>query len=230
MTGTIMLPFRRAAGRDPDTPALKRIGDAVRARLDGDPAAFRIPVDGLEIYGVSGFFTEAECQRLIAIVDSVARPSPTYGEGESSGRTSYTGDVDPADPFIRMLQRRIDDLLGMEPTLGETLQGQRYAPGQEFRAHFDHFNPSQRFWDQEQARGGQRSWTAMGYLNAVEEGGATDFPKVPLNIPPQAGALLVWNNMKRDGTPNPQALHAGTPVVRGVKYVLTKWYRARPWA
>ena len=24
-------------------------------------------------------------------------------------------------------------------------------------------------------------------------------------------------------------LHAGTPVIEGVKYVLTKWYRTRRW-
>ena len=70
----------------------------------------------------------------------------------------------------------------------------------------------------------------MGYLNAVEAGGATDFRMVNLSIPPQAGALLVWNNMKPDGRPNPRTLHAGMPVTQGVKYVLTRWYRARAWA
>lgn len=219
----------RTAPRDPDTPLLKRLGESVRARLDADPAAHRLPVEGLEIYGLSAFFTPAECTRLMGIVDSVAQPSATYTPDETAGRTSYSGDVDPDDPFILMLQRRIDDLLGLEPGYGETIQGQRYAVGQEFRAHFDHFAPSQAFWETEQKRGGQRSWTAMAYLNAVEEGGTTDFPRVSLSIPPQPGALIVWNNMAPDGTPNPLSLHAGTPVIRGVKYVLTKWYRARPW-
>jgi prolyl 4-hydroxylase len=40
---------------------------------------------------------------------------------------------------------------------------------------------------------------------------------------------LVWNNMGRDGKPNPLTLHAGRPVEQGVKYIVTKWYRARPW-
>ena len=70
----------------------------------------------------------------------------------------------------------------------------------------------------------------MGYLNSVEEGGATNFPKIDLTIPPQAGVLLVWNNMARDGRPNPRTLHAGMPVMRGIKYVLTKWYRAHAWS
>lgn len=221
--------FRKKTDNSSDVPALRRVGEIVRQRLDQDPGAYRLPVDRLEIYGVAQFFTEAECSRLMTMVDSVARPSPTYKGTDATGRTSYSGDVSPHDPFIMMLQRRIDDLLGIDPAFGETIQGQRYHPGQEFRGHYDHFLPTQHFWDAEQRRGGQRSWTAMAYLNAVEEGGTTDFTRVDLSIPPQPGALLIWNNMKPDGTPNPDAMHAGMPVIRGVKYVLTKWYRARPW-
>ncbi len=229
MKAAPMISLSRKSRPHPDAALLKRIGQTVRARLDADPAAYRLPVEGLEIYGVSNFLSEAECQRLIATIDDVARPSLTYDGNRSGGRTSYSGDVDPWDPFTLMLQRRIDDLVGLDPDTGETIQGQRYTPGQEFCPHFDHFNPDQPFWDREMGRGGQRSWTAMAYLNAVEEGGSTDFPKVDLSIPPQRGALLVWNNMAVDGTPNPNSLHAGRPVVKGTKYVLTKWYRTRAW-
>jgi prolyl 4-hydroxylase len=219
----------KSAARDPDRAELCHIGQIARARLDADPAAYRLPVEEVEIYAVADFLSTADCRRLITMIDAVARPSPTYNDNIDGGRTSYTGDVDPADPFIRKLERRIDDLLGMDPVRGETLQGQRYTAGQEFKHHFDYFVPSHAYWDTEMKRGGQRSWTAMGYLNAVDEGGATDFPKLNLSIPPQAGVLLIWNNMAPDGRPNPRTIHAGAPVTRGAKYVLTKWYRARPW-
>ena len=219
-----------SASRDPDRANLARIGEIVRARLDADPSAYRLPNEGAEIYAVADFLSASDCQRLMAVIDEVAQPSPTYTNTIDGGRTSYTGDVDPRDPFIRMLQRRIDDLLGMEPALGETLQGQRYTVGQEFRHHYDYFVARHEYWADERKRGGQRSWTAMGYLNPVEEGGATDFPKLNLSIPPQAGVLLIWNNMLPDGRPNTRTIHAGAPVVRGVKYVLTKWYRANPWS
>ena len=219
-----------SANHHTDRADLARIGETVRARLDADPSAYRLPVEGVEIYAVADFLSAADCRRLIAVIDTVARPSPTYNNNTDGGRTSYTGDVDPRDPFIGMLQRRIDDLLGMDPALGETLQGQRYAVGQEFKHHYDYFVAKHEYWDDERKRGGQRSWTAMGYLNAVEDGGATDFPKISLSIPPQAGVLLMWNNMLPDGRPNPRTIHAGAPVLRGVKYVLTKWYRARPWS
>lgn len=219
-----------SAARDPDRGNLRQIGENVRARLEADPAAYRLPVEGMEIYAVADFLSPNDCQGLITLIDQVARPSPTYNNNIDGGRTSYTGDVDPREPFVRKLQRRIDDLLGLDPALGETLQGQRYTEGQEFKHHYDYFVAKHEYWDDERKRGGQRSWTAMGYLNTVEAGGATDFPKLSLTIPPQAGVLLIWNNMLPDGRPNTRMVHAGLPVTRGVKYVLTKWYRARPWS
>lgn len=208
--------------------ALARVGAAVRRRLEADPAAHRVPVDRADIYAVGGFLSAEECAHLIAMIDSVAQPSPTFGP-DSSYRTSYSGDVDPSDSFVRMIERRLCDLLGLDTLWGETVQGQRYHPGQEFQGHFDWFDTRADYWPREAARGGQRSWTAMAYLNDMPKGGATVFPDLHVSIQPQAGALLVWNNMRADGTPNPDVRHAALPVEQGVKYVVTKWFRTRPW-
>ena len=213
-----------------DRGALSRVGAMVRKRLEADPVVYKIPAEQAEIYAVANFLDAAECARFIAIVDRVAKPSRAFDVDYAQNyRTSYSGDVDPADPFVKMIERRISDLLGLPPACGETVQGQRYLPGQEFKPHNDWFYTNADYWAIERKRGGQRSWTAMAYLNAVEEGGATDFPTIGLSIPPQAGALLIWNNARADGTVNDATLHAGTPVVKGVKYVITKWYRTRKW-
>jgi len=213
-----------------DQSALIRVGKRVRARLAADPGAYRVPTDEAEIFAFGNFLSPDECRVMMAAIDAVARPSTVYDVGHAENyRTSYSGDVDPADPFVRMIERRIDDLLGMEPELGETLQGQRYLPGQEFKAHYDWLWTLAEYWPREKTRGGQRSWTAMVYLNAVEEGGATEFTELGISIAPQAGALLVWNNATPEGAPNPQTMHAAQPVIRGSKYVMTKWYRTRKW-
>lgn len=212
-----------------DRAALARLGETVRARLANDPSAYRVPVDTAELFAVGGFLHDFECDHLITLIDAVARPSSTFDVDEGRYRTSYSGDVDSSDSFVRMIERRLSDLLGIDLDWGEAVQGQRYQPGQEFRAHHDWFDPSAFYWKDEVRRGGQRSWTAMAWLNIVEEGGETHFPELGISIAPQKGALLVWNNASPDGTANRATLHAGLPVVRGVKYIITKWFRTRTW-
>ncbi|HYD24200.1 MAG TPA: 2OG-Fe(II) oxygenase [Croceibacterium sp.] len=215
---------------NPDKDRLRRIGRKVRERLAAHREVHKIPTEKAELWAVANFFDPVECGRLMAITDAVAQPSKAFDAAYSSGyRTSYSGDVDPHDPFIRKLQRRIDDLLGIDPTYGETIQTQRYMEGQQFQAHTDWFPANTPYWELEKDRGGQRSFTAMAFLNAVEEGGDTAFPRLGVAVSPQPGALLIWNNADENGTPNPWTVHAGTPVTKGVKYIITKWYRCRRW-
>lgn len=214
----------------PDRQALARLGAAVRARLAADPAIYRIEDERIELFAVGGFLSDDECARLAGMIDAVARPSALHELDYASGfRTSYSGDLDPRDPFVAGISARIDALLGLPPEIGEPVQGQRYLPGQQFKPHNDWFYTSESYWPQEEARGGQRSWTAMAYLNAVEAGGATAFTLLGLEIEPKPGVLLLWNNALPDGLPNEATLHAGCPVERGAKYVITKWYRTRTW-
>ncbi len=213
-----------------DQAAIARVGAAVRARLSVDPAVHRIQVERAEIFAVQNFLSPGECEHIMAMIDAAARPSTTFaGYGEAGDRTSSSGDVDPSDSFVRMIERRICDTMGIKQSWGETFQGQRYEPGQEFKGHYDYFSTNTTYWPRESRMGGQRCWTAMVYLNDVEEGGSTDFTQLGLSVPPQAGMLLMWNNGLPDGRPNTFTFHAGTPVVRGVKYVITKWFRTRPW-
>lgn len=214
----------------PDRKSLAALGAAVRARLAADPSVYRVPVDAAEIFAVGEFLDARECAHVMALIDQVARPSEiVLASADPDYRTSFSGDVDQADPVVKAIERRLSDLIGIDLAWGETVQGQRYHPGQQFREHCDWFDTTREYWQDELQRGGQRSWTAMVYLNEVEEGGVTEFPRLSASIAPQPGALLLWNNNLPDGTPNPDTLHAALPVVRGVKYVITKWFRARPW-
>lgn len=225
-----MALFSRNRDKSPDQTALARVGQAVRARLDANPQVHKVPVKTAEIYAMGGFLTIGECFHMRALIDMVATPSMLFEESNAPGyRTSYSGNLNRDDSYIRMIERRLDDLLGMEPDWGETVQGQRYEPGQEYKAHNDWFQPGAAHWKHENKRGGQRSWTAMAYLNDVEEGGETNFINAGVSIKPQEGSLVIWNNATPEGLPNEMTLHAGTPPVRGTKYVLTKWYRTRSW-
>lgn len=226
--GTRLLVLAAMADLVPDQTALTALGEAVRVRLSSDPEVYRIDDPRIELFAVGGFLAEDECARLCAMIDAVARPSSLHELDYASGfRTSFSGDLDPRDPLVAGISARIDALLGVEAAIGEPVQGQRYQAGQQFKPHNDWFYTSEGYWSQEEARGGQRSWTAMAYLNDVEAGGATAFTLLGFQIEPKPGVLLVWNNALPDGRPNEATLHAGMPVEAGTKYIITKWYRTR---
>ena len=218
-------------GPNPDRKALARVGKQVRERLAGDPGAYRVPVEEGEIFAVAGFLSPDECQRMIELIDAVARPSELFDDVHIDAyRTSWSGDVDGTDSVVRMIERRLCDLIGLDLAWSESVQGQRYEQGQEYREHCDWFDTNALYWQKEVPRGGQRSWTAMVYLNEVEAGGATEFRNLGINFDPQPGVLLLWNNATPAGDVNPAMLHAALPVERGVKHVITKWFRTRKWS
>ena len=68
--------------------------------------------------------------------------------------------------------------------------------------------------------------TALIYLNDVEDGGATYFPKLNISINPKKGNVLVFHNTISETTNiNPRSLHAGMPVTSGEKWAANLWFR-----
>ena len=200
--------------------------DPVAGRLRSIGGVQRFPGRDLQLFIVRGFADEATCRALMTMIDAKRRPSTIADDlGIPNFRTSETCDLDSAEPLVAGIEERISELLGIPVPYGEPLQGQRYAVGQEFKAHTDTFEPGSPDYLIHCAQLGQRTWTAMLYLNAPEAGGATRFKTIGKTIQPEAGKLLVWNNLLPDGRPNPATLHQGMPVRRGTKYVLTKWFR-----
>ena len=207
-----------------------KIGEAVRAKLDRNPMVSRIDTPGLEIYGRHNFLDAEECATLRAMIDADAQPSTLFsGSANADYRTSHSCNLNPWNTLVCRVSDRICALTGLPQEHGETLQGQRYAVSQEYKAHCDYFPVTASYWPAMMKTGGQRSWTAMIYLSPVEAGGETHFPHCEFMVPPVEGMILMWNNMKPDGAPNPLSLHAARPVERGMKYVVTKWFRERRW-
>ena len=199
------------------------------ARLAATDGVQRVPVRELELFILRNFLGEEECAALCALIDQGRRPSTIADDqGIANFRTSETCDLDSRHPLVANVRSRLSALLGIPESHGEPLQGQRYAPGQEFRAHTDSFNPGSADYYINCAEAGQRSWTAMIYLNEPEDGGATRFKTIGKTVQPETGKLLAWNNLLADGSPNPATLHQGMKVRRGTKYILTQWYRERP--
>ena len=200
--------------------------DGTAARLAAAAGVQRVPTRELELFIVRRFLDEETCAALIERIDERRRPSEIADDiGITNFRTSETCDLDWRDPVVAEVDRKISELLGLPLDASEPLQGQRYAPGQEFKPHTDTFEPGGYDYYVHTAGAGQRTWTAMIYLNQPEDGGATRFKTIGKMIQPESGKLLAWNNLLPDGRPNPATLHQGMKVRRGTKYVLTKWFR-----
>jgi prolyl 4-hydroxylase len=190
----------------------------------------RTPSPKLTLFQKRGFLDPAMCAELVALIDATRRPSTVSDyNGDAAFRTSETCDLDPANADVMRLETLIDDFLGLDPAHGEPMQGQRYAVGQEFKGHTDYFEPQGIDFHKYTSVAGNRTWTAMIYLNEPEAGGATRFKTIDKIVQPETGKLLCWNNLRADGTPNPATIHQGMKVRVGVKYVITKWFRERPW-
>ena len=212
------------------SPQRAAVGVDVAARLDANPAVTHTPIQGVQFYHHENFLSAKQCDDLIALIEIGRRPSTLLSDRAGYGfRTSDSCDLDRWSPIVQPIDESIADLLGVDPKNGETMQGQRYDIGQQFRAHHDYFHEAEKYWADMERCGGQRTWTAMVFLNDVAEGGATWFPKAGIRVVPRRGLLLAWNNMKADGAPNDQTLHEGMPVVEGVKYIVTKWFREGRW-
>ena len=220
----------------PSSTAIRAAGRPIRSEF-ADPAnrlrsaagVQRVPSAELDLFIARRFLDPDLCRELIERIDARRRPSRIADDiGDDRFRTSETCDLDGGDPVVARVDDAIAALLGLPLALGEPIQGQRYAPGQEFKPHTDTFEPTGADFFVHCATRGNRSWTAMVYLNEPEQGGATRFKTIGKIVQPETGKLLAWNNLLADGRPNPATLHQGMKVRKGTKYILTKWFRERP--
>ncbi|WP_296617432.1 2OG-Fe(II) oxygenase [Sphingomonas sp.] len=204
--------------------------EPVIAHIMTQPGVQRTPSPKLTLFQRRGFIASDLCEALMALIDAQRRPSTVSDyNGDAAFRTSETCDLDAAIPVVAELERLITRFVGLDPAHGEPIQGQRYAVGQEFKAHTDYFEPGGIDFDTYTSVAGNRTWTAMIYLNEPEAGGATRFKAIDKIVQPETGKLLCWNNLRPDGSPNPSTIHQGMKVRAGTKYVITKWFRERPW-
>jgi len=189
----------------------------------------RVDSDRLELYIVLDYLGQEECQALVRTGETRLRLSTvTMETGDPDFRTSQTCDIGFLDePLVPKLQSRIAQTLGVPIEHAEVMQLQRYAPGQQFKGHTDYFEPDSQEFNENCQTEGNRTWTFMIYLNDVIEGGETRFDALGIAFKPRRGMAVIWNNW-RAGLPNPDTMHAGLPVIQGVKYIVTQWFREKP--
>lgn len=117
---------------------------------------------------------------------------------------------------------------GFDVARAEPLNVLAYAPGEEYRPHFDWFNPEWPAHQHDLSRYGQRVLTALIYLNEDFRGGETLFLATKYAFKGRTGDLIVFRNVDAAGAPDKSSLHAGRPVNAGEKWIVSQWVCDKP--
>ncbi len=177
---------------------------------------------------VRGFLSDGERHALVQSAQGIFRPSATTcdkpGGCVTSFRTSKSAYL-KRNPLTSAVAGRGLALAGLQRA--EDLQIVRYEPGEEFKPHLDAFDATTEAGKREIAAygGQQREATVLIYLSGPKKGGETVFPRLGLKVKPIVGAALYWKNILPSGEVDPFTLHAGAPVVSGIKYAANLWMR-----
>jgi prolyl 4-hydroxylase len=180
---------------------------------------------------IANFLSNEECEVLIQSSLSTLTPS-TVVNLQEGGRMSHDGRTSEGMAFkisetevIKAIESRISELINLPIENGEGIQVLHYQIGAEYRPHYDYFPESQLGSKEFLEQGGQRVATLIMYLNDVDAGGETVFPELSLSVAPKKGSALYFSYTNSLGQVDDKTLHGGAPVVKGEKWIATKWIR-----
>lgn len=222
--------LRTAARADPVAAEQLALLELMSLDGEGRPAAIprAEPLCGSpNVARYPALLTPKECARIAKVAAPMLEPSAIV---DAAGmvrphpvRTAMAAVIGPAneDLVVRAINHRLAAITDTDTDQGEPLSVMRYDAAQQYRMHIDALPGADN----------QRIKTAIIYLNHGYTGGETLFEHGP-KIAGRQGDVIVFDNVKSDGSPDPISRHAGLPVVQGVKWIATRWIREAsydPW-
>ena len=171
--------------------------------------------------------TPEECEHMIRVAEPRFSRSPVRGS-VTRVRTSSTAMLGGTnDPVVRSVRARIARFSGYAVSLLEPLQVVKYQQGQKYEGHHDFFDVCDL---EDKEHNGRRQITFLIYLRAMppgETGGGTGFPELKLEVAPEQGSAIVFNDCLDNGEED-RTLHAGLPPAFAdtVKYAINGWIRS----
>ncbi|MEK4246580.1 2OG-Fe(II) oxygenase [Psychrobacillus sp. FSL K6-2684] len=162
-----------------------------------------------------------ECDELIRLSkDKMKRSKIGTTREVNEQRTSSSSFIEESEnAIVTRVEKRISSIMNIPIDHGEGLQILQYTPGQEYKAHYDFFSSTSK------VANNNRISTLVMYLNDVEEGGETFFPKLNFSVTPKKGMAVYFEYFYSDQNLNELTLHGGAPVIAGEKWVATQWMR-----
>ncbi|CAH2061407.1 unnamed protein product [Thlaspi arvense] len=215
----------------------------------GDGSVSNIPYQVLSwkprTFHFPNFATKQQCEAIINMAKHKLKPSllalrkgQTVADTNQNVRTStgvFIASYEDESGILAAIEEKIAIATKLPRDNYEPFNILRYRLGQKYDSHRDAFD--------EVEYGTQRSQrlaTFLLYLSSVEEGGETMFPFengrnmngrydyqkcIGLKVKPKQGDAIFFYNLLPNGTIDQRSLHGSCPVIKGEKWVATKWIR-----
>ena len=173
------------------------------------------------------FLSLKKCKKIINYCNNSGTmiDSMTVGGKNEKVRNSKQYWITKENVLVRDIFKKVEEKYSVNLENVESMQVVRYKPGQYFKPHHDAccdmFTCNEFL-----KRGGQRVMTILIYLNEDFTGGNTKFPNLGLEFKPKPGSAIVFRTLGENSrTCHPHALHEGTPVNSGEKWIANIWVR-----
>lgn len=200
-------------------------------------------------FEIRNFLSEAEVDHMLNLVKKQTMHRSLTGDENTRGHVSNvrtsrnTWIPRHKDTILNAVYRRAADALRLDEALlrrreaheipdfpikdqiNEDLQVVHYSVGQEYTAHHDFGYPIG-----VGPESPSRSINVCMYLNDVQAGGETAFPRwrnaetgESIKVKPEKGKAMIFYMVNPDGNLDDLTQHAAMPVIQGEKYFVNLW-------
>lgn len=170
---------------------------------------------------LKGFLSESERRYIMnEAVGKLEASSISHNKTvDESIRKSETAWLSREDPVVKNIMLRCLKYTDRPLRNCEKLQVVRYKPGGHYRPHQDAFNDDENM----------RLYTFILALNDGYRGGETVFPNLKKSYRLDAGDALFFDTVNNYNFITSEALHGGSPVHSGDKWICNLWVRKYPY-
>jgi prolyl 4-hydroxylase len=172
--------------------------------------------------------TLQECQNIINHCQDKLSDSKILSGVEKNVRNSQQCWIPKNHQMVKHIYKKFAEIFQIPMESAEDLQVVRYLPGQYFNEHHDACCDDNVYCKKFLKGAGQRILTVLIYLNDDFEGGYTQFPNLKTKLKVKPGDAIVFFPVAyQTNQCHPYALHAGTSVTKGTKWVANIWFHER---
>ena len=185
------------------------------------------------LYEYDNFISDELCDKIIELANPLVKRSSVLDKNKpiDSQRTSSNTFLNSnlnKNKDVQIIDKKINELLGIPIEFYEELQVANYKPGQLYNPHYDACKKNDDYCKEvfNKLGGNNRYATFIIYLNDNFTGGETEFPKKNIDVKPKKGKAVLFFNLNDNYTDiRENSFHGGKPPITGEKWMCNKWIR-----